>query len=64
MTGLDIFALVILIVLGVAQIWHWLALTGIKTQRAHKTNNLPTLLSGNIWHWQASASSYYHFSMV
>jgi len=49
---------------GVAQVWHWLALTGIKTPRAHKTNNLPALLSGNIWHWQASASSYYHFSMV
>jgi hypothetical protein len=49
---------------GVAQVWHWLALTGIKTPRAPKTNNLPALLSGNIWHWQALASSYYHFSMV
>jgi len=35
---------------GVGQIWHWLALTGINTQSARKTNNLPTLLSGNIWH--------------
>jgi len=42
---------------GVAQIWHWLAPAGIKTLQAHKTNNLSSLLSGNIWYWQASASS-------
>jgi hypothetical protein len=41
----------------IGQIWHWLALTGIKTQPAHKINNLPALLSGIVWHWQALASS-------
>ena len=51
---------------GVGRVGHWLALTGTKTQQAHKTNNviLPSMLSGNIWHWQASASSYYHYLMA
>jgi len=42
---------------GVGQIWHCLALTGTKAHRTSKANNLPALLSGIIWHWQASASS-------
>jgi hypothetical protein len=46
---------------GVAQIWHWLALTGNKTKLEQKINKLSLYLSGNIWHWQASASSYYEF---
>jgi hypothetical protein len=49
---------------GVGQIWYWLAPAGIKTQHTQITNNLSSLLTGNIWHWQASASNYYQFSMV
>jgi hypothetical protein len=49
---------------GVGRIWHWLVPAGIKTQQAHLTNNFTPFPSGNIWHWQASVSSYCHSSMV